>query len=61
MKTLDIETGRDREGRPPLCPHCGGDLGTIRAYRSHLRFLANLHVYACPQCRKALGVAPVPK
>jgi hypothetical protein len=60
MKPLKVEVGSD-DGQKPLCPHCGKELTHVIDYRSHLKFLANLHAFACPHCRKVLGVSAVLK
>ncbi|MBN2079240.1 MAG: hypothetical protein JW838_09760 [Spirochaetes bacterium] len=61
MKVLFIKTGVDENGGGPLCPHCDAEMKTLKVYRGHLRFLANLHVYCCPACNRALNAAAVPK
>ncbi len=61
MRILHVETGTDEEGRGPSCPCCNAEMKTLKVYRSHFRFLANLHVFCCPACNRALGAAPVPK
>ena len=46
----------------PRCPHCNGELNEIvattatTAGSSQFRF-GKRYVYACPSCRKALGVS----
>jgi len=61
MKALTINVGKDDEGRFPLCPYCEKELDTIKDYRSHFKFMSNLHVFACPHCKKALNVIAVSK
>jgi hypothetical protein len=61
MNATYIETGKDENGRSPSCPYCEAEMNTVKVYRSHFRFLANLHVYCCPACNKALNAAAVPK
>ncbi|MDJ0767158.1 MAG: hypothetical protein QNJ12_00135 [Ilumatobacter sp.] len=46
----------------PLCPHCGRELSeivaTIPAASGSSKFkFGKRTVYACPMCRKALGVS----
>jgi hypothetical protein len=61
MQVLAIEVGQDENGRFPLCPYCEEELSFIKVYRSHFKFLSNLHVFACPHCRKALNASAVSK
>ena len=61
MKMLSVNVGTDDAGRPPLCPYCEKELSSLNDYRSHLKFLSNMHVFACPHCRKALSVIAVSK
>ncbi len=61
MKILHVKTGADEQGRGPSCPCCDAEMKTLKVYRSHLRFLSNLHVYCCPACNRALNAAAVPK
>lgn len=46
----------------PLCPHCNHELGeivatTARGQGSAAFMFGKRTVYACPSCRKALGVS----
>ena len=46
------------EGPKPLCPYCEKELTEVIDYRSGMpkqHFLLNLHMFACPHCRKVLG------
>jgi len=61
MKPLYIDVGKDENDRYPLCPHCGSELRTITDYRSHLKFMSNMHVFCCSKCNTALGVTAVSK
>jgi predicted amidophosphoribosyltransferase len=61
MKPLNISVGRDKDGTSPVCPYCEQNLSAIRDYRSHLKFLSNMHVFTCPHCYKVLSIAVVPK
>jgi hypothetical protein len=51
-----LPVGKDEAGWP-VCPHCGGAVGTVVNFRSTMPTCwNNLHVFACPACRKVLGV-----
>ncbi len=62
-KDLEVRIERKEKGLP-LCPHCQTDLAQVDDYRNSMpkaHFLHNLHVIACPQCRKVLGTAILTK
>ena len=61
MKPLVIDVGIDNEGKYPVCPYCEMELNELKDYRSHLKFLSNMHVFTCPHCRKVLSVIAVSK
>lgn len=61
MKTLNIETGTDDNGHHPVCPYCEKELNTIKDFRSHLKFMSNMHVFSCPFCNKVLGIIAASK
>ena len=56
-KKFEVQIVSADEKEKPLCPHCGEELSTLISHRSHLRLLYNLHVLACPECRKVLRVS----
>jgi hypothetical protein len=56
LDTIETEVGSDDRPKP-LCPHCDAPLATVVSHRSDYLGLANLHVFSCPSCRKALGVS----
>ncbi len=60
LKTITTKVGSDDEPKP-LCPHCGHEVADVVSHRSDYVGLANLHVFACPHCRKVLGVTTVMK
>ena len=61
MKPLIIKVGTDSAGKNPICPYCERELDAIKDYRSHLKFLSNMHVFACPYCFKVLSIIAVSK
>lgn len=61
MKPLTIDVGTDENGRHPVCPHCGRELRVITDYRSHLKFMSNMHVFCCSECNTVLSVTAVSK
>ena len=56
LKTLHTDVGSD-DAAKPLCPHCEQPLAQVVSHRSDYVGLANLHVFSCPSCRKAIGIA----
>lgn len=40
----------------PLCPHCSQELDTVWFRRLAAQFGVR-YIYACPSCRKVLGVS----
>ena len=61
MKNLNIEVGTDELGNYPICPYCEKTLETVKDHRSHLKFMSNMHVFACPYCHKVLSIIAVSK
>jgi len=61
LEPLRIKTGKDENGRHPICPFCEKELDFLKDYRSHLKFLSNMHVFTCPHCNKVLSVIAASK
>ena len=48
----------------PVCPYCEKELEDVHDHRNSMpiqHFLHNLHIIACPHCRKVLGTAIITK
>ena len=60
LSTLTTKVGSDDEPKP-VCPHCSGVVDSVVSYRSDYVGLLNICVFACPHCRKVLGVTTVGK
>ncbi len=58
-KDLEIRIKRKDKGLP-VCPHCQTEIDQVDDYRNTVPrslSLHELHIIACPHCRKVLGTA----
>ena len=54
MRALPVEESDDIR---VICPHCEQELKSLVAQQLSASFLSRRLIYACPSCRKALGVS----
>lgn len=61
MKPMFIRIDREAEDGLPICPYCEREIEAVKVYRSHYKFMSNMHVFCCPHCAKLYNLAIVSK